>query len=117
MCIRDRYCALRENFVVWNNPNNSCADDVLQYQVYFTPAGSDLPILIATISNPADTSYLHIPSQTTIGCYTVVALDSVGNTSTGQIAACVDSCVEYNLPNIFTPDGDGINDLFHPCDL
>lgn len=109
-------CILESNYLVWNNPNNSCADDVLQYQVYFTPVGSDVPVLIATITNPSDTTYLHSNLSSTIGCYTVFSIDSAGNKNVTPNTFCVDSCVQYNLPNIFTPGEDGLNDLFHPCD-
>ena len=27
---------------------------------------------------------------------------------------CTESCPDYVLPNIFTPDGNSINDIYHP---
>jgi len=109
-------CLEHENVLVWNNPNNSCADDVMQYQIYFSPGNTDQYVLIATMPTANDTVFIHTGLVTTIGCYKVLAVDSTGNASQDAIKFCVDSCREYHLPNIFTPDGDNVNDLFHPCD-
>jgi gliding motility-associated-like protein len=27
---------------------------------------------------------------------------------------CVDQCFNYEIPNVFSPDGDNINDVLHP---
>ena len=48
------------------------------------------------------------------GCYAVSAIDSVGNESILSNVVCVDDCINYSLPNVFTPNGDGINDLLKP---
>ena len=38
-----------------------------------------------------------------------------GNESEPSTIACIDNCEGYyELPNVFTPDGSGANDLFHP---
>ena len=47
-------------------------------------------------------------------CYSITAIDSAGNESTTSDTICADYCPKYELPNIFTPNGDGINDLFVP---
>jgi gliding motility-associated-like protein len=110
-------CIDEENGLSWNNPNLSCADDVKYYKIYFySPATNDYA-LIATINDPNVTTYVHANLTSLAGCYKVTAVDSTGNESTDAVEFCVDTCREYALPSVFTPNGDGINDLFHPCDL
>ncbi|TAE84362.1 MAG: gliding motility-associated C-terminal domain-containing protein, partial [Bacteroidetes bacterium] len=48
------------------------------------------------------------------GCYYVAGVDSVGNESFPTNTTCIENCPEYVLPNVFTPNGDGRNDLFIP---
>ena len=48
------------------------------------------------------------------GCYAVTAIDSSGNESKIVTTTCVDNCPRYELPNVFTPNGDNQNDLFTP---
>jgi gliding motility-associated-like protein len=61
--------------------------------------------------------------QSIAGCYYVTALDSLNlwpdgllhqNESDPSNTLCVDNCPEYSLPNVITPDLDGINDVFIP---
>jgi gliding motility-associated-like protein len=109
-------CLLIENQLVWNNPNHSCADDVVAYKVYYTPyILNDYSVIYNSIS-PNDTSYLHSGISSIVGCYYVTALDSFGNESDPSNLACVDidSCNIYRLPNVFTPNGDMFNDYFIP---
>jgi hypothetical protein len=49
------------------------------------------------------------------GCYYVTAVDSAGNVSGGSSIVCMDECGGagsggYDIPNVFTPNGDDIND-------
>jgi len=41
-------------------------------------------------------------------------VDSLYNESKIVSRVCVDNCIYYKLPNVFSPDNDGINDLFQP---
>ncbi|MCF8296861.1 MAG: gliding motility-associated C-terminal domain-containing protein [Saprospiraceae bacterium] len=109
-------CLNIENTLTWNNPNNSCADDVVKYEVYYSSQTNGDFTIITIISNPNDTVYIHSGLKSIAGCYSVVAVDSFDNKSVFSNVVCVDidSCDLYSLPNVFTPNGDGYNDFFIP---
>jgi gliding motility-associated-like protein len=98
----------------WDVPADTCGDDVASYQVYFSPTGKPPFLLMATINDPSTGSYEITDSVSVAGCYYVTATDSTGNESEPGAVICVDYCPLYELPNVFTPDGDGFNDEFHP---
>lgn len=110
-------CDLEETYLTWTNPNNSCADDVTRYNIYFAPFEGDSLTLLMTINSPNDTTFIHKDRGSIAGCYYITAIDSIpyNNESLPSNIACIDNCDGYyELPNIFTPNGNIINDLYHP---
>ncbi len=104
------------NNLSWTNPNEVCENvtDVEQYNIYYTPTkGGDFS-LIETITFAEETTYEHQPDVGIAGCYVVTAIDSSRNESPFSNIVCVDNCPSYTLPNTFTPNGDGTNELFKP---
>ncbi len=101
------------NYLSWSNQDDTCAFDVNHYYIYYGSDSANLAFLDSTISKD-DTTYQHILTQSLAGCYAVIAIDRVGNQSKYSNIFCIDNCPYYVLPNVFTPNGDGQNDLFHP---
>ena len=62
---------LRENTLTWTNPNNLCADDVMSYNLYYTPIEGDEMVLIETFDNSLDTIFTHNNNGSVAGCYAV----------------------------------------------
>jgi gliding motility-associated-like protein len=109
-------CFVALNQLIWTNPNNmNCGtDDVVSYNIWYTPVEGDPLTIIATVLVSSDTVIVFSNLTSVAGCYAVTALDTFGNQSSMSNLVCVDNCPEYNLPNVFTPNGDDINDNFIP---
>ncbi|MBL4669290.1 MAG: gliding motility-associated C-terminal domain-containing protein, partial [Flavobacteriales bacterium] len=129
-------CQLQQNTLQWTNQNFGCADDVVQFNIYKKDSLNGEYELITTVSNGVETSYLYENVLSIVGCYVITGVDSVGNESFFSDSVCVDNpngacegnvgcvfnanetgegaCFVYRLPNVFSPDNDGRNDVFIP---
>jgi gliding motility-associated-like protein len=109
-------CDLQQNILSWPLPSDTCPVDIAKYYIYYSPVSTQPPALIDSVLNMFDTTYTHSPQSSVVGCYSISAADSVGNVSQMSNVVCVnyDACVVYKLPNVFTPNNDGTNDLFVP---
>lgn len=104
------------NELVWPNPNLVCdeTNDVIAYNIYYGELIGEEFVLIKTIEGAENNRYEHMPANGILGCYQVSSIDENGNESLVSNTVCVDNCPLYELPNTFTPNDDGSNDLFVP---
>jgi gliding motility-associated-like protein len=102
------------NILSWTNPNRTCADDVIRYKLYYSPVMGENLDSLSGISPATDTVFYHRfePGVSLAGCYAVSAIDSFGNESPLSVIICVDQCSLYELPNVFTPNNDNLNDVY-----
>ena len=66
------------------------------------------------IGNTSDLFYTDFSLLSFARCYVVTSVDGFGNESLTGDTVCVENCPIYELPNTFTPNGDGQNDLYTP---
>jgi gliding motility-associated-like protein len=115
-------CLIPQMTLHWNRP--SCTDDVTGYRLYYTPVRGLAYELVATFDDPMDTVYMvnaDSSGNSIAGCYVVTALDSLNLWPNGQYqqnesafsdSICVDNCPFYDLPNVYSPNGDASNDWY-----
>jgi len=106
-CQKDSY----SNIIYWSRAvDASCRNDVRSYNVYATSTKGGEFSLIA--ENVRDTFYIDANLLSFARCYKVAAVDISGNIGELSDEMCVDNCPYYELPNVFTPNDDDLNDLF-----
>ena len=103
-------CDSLYNKLSWAIPDPVCLQDIAGYKIYSKLKSADSLTLLLTINDKNVFSYKHFPGETISACYSISAFDAVGNESAKSSAICVDSCNFYEIPNVFTPNGDNIND-------
>ena len=108
-------CGEAYNHLKWEYANDPpCAYDVTGYKLYYSPTSEESLELLAEFEGRYDTAYNHYTEGSLTGCYYVTAVDSFQNESSPSVRLCLDECSNYSLPNVFSPNNDGINDLYVP---
>lgn len=96
-------------------PEDECDNsDIVSYNLYYAPYGGaeNLQLLADGLT---EMEYLHESLLFVTGCYAVTAVDDFGNESELSNIECItENCPFYELPNVFTPNNDGSNDLLKP---
>jgi gliding motility-associated-like protein len=107
-------CDSLYNEIHWSVPD-SCREDIYAYRIYYSPdLQQELQVIDSVLAEQNQFWYRHYPEQSMAGCYFVTAVDSFYNESPFPVKTCIDECSYYELPNVFTPNNDGINDFYHP---
>jgi hypothetical protein len=100
------------NTLNWKRPADpGCQVDISSYAIYYAAKVGDefkkLPVVVK------DTFFVHTNLPSFAGCYKIAAVDRAGNESKElSKEICFDNCPYYELPNVFTPNGDKCNDVF-----
>jgi len=111
------YCIETRNQLDWHFNDTVCTSEIEFFRIYYSKLAEDNFKLIAEVKNPLQRSFNDNRQQLAFsqaGCYMITAVDSFGNESGFSKQACVENCPQYELPNVFTPNGDGINDKMVP---
>lgn len=113
----DSDCENGWNKINWTSPNSTCPDnpdDAISYRLYYTPQVGTPVALIGEFPDINTTEAFYENLISVAGCYALTTLDSAGNESDFSEAVCVDNCPIYELPQVFSPGNDGVNDFFVP---
>jgi hypothetical protein len=99
------------NTLTWKKPLDAiCKTEVSSYSIYYssTVGGEFIKLPVAV----TDTFFVHKNLPSFAGCYKISSVSRSGQESELSESLCFDNCPYYELPNVFTPNGDQCNDVF-----
>lgn len=97
------------NKLSWQSPENDCRIDIDYYEIFSGDAINGDYTLLATVRA---SSFEHSGLSSFARCYRIRAIDTRGIAGPLSEPVCNENCPNFLLPNVFSPNGDGCNDLF-----
>ena len=91
-----------------------CSAAVAYYRVYYRPAPAEAFVLLDSTRSGSVLSYNHRNVPRPGGCYAVQAVTAGRVAGPRSNEACQEECQLFLLPNVFTPNGDNLNEVFKP---
>lgn len=106
-------CDLGYLRIDWTDVKLQCngSDDIYKYILFYKETSDQDYTLIDSMSSNS-TAYVNDNNGFISGCYKVAAIDKKLNVSLPSTEFCVDNCPIFELPNIVTVNGDGVNDFY-----
>jgi gliding motility-associated-like protein len=113
--IKDPFSIISNKLFWQNQPYTAeCDSDIVSYTIYYFQEKTENLNDFKKIGTSIDTFFVYENPLNLSGCYVLTASDQYGNEGEFSNIVCTDNCIYYELPNIFTPNGDGVNDFFVP---
>lgn len=99
------------NSIFWTLKDQSgCRKDIVSYKIYSSASSEGEYAFIKQIAK--DTFFIDGGLTSFARCYRIAAIDGLGQEGPLSDSVCNDNCPYYELPNVFTPNGDEYNDTF-----
>jgi len=102
------------NELNWSKSKDCKDDDIVGYNLYYASGPGKTETKVKTINGANLNNTRHASQSGLAGCYRITAFDANGNESKPSEQVCSVNCPVYELPNAFTPNGDGKNDIYRP---
>ncbi|MFC2123405.1 gliding motility-associated C-terminal domain-containing protein [Bacteroidota bacterium] len=115
--LENKSCNFNDFFhiIEWgfDEEGNNCEGnpDLRGFEIWFSENCIEEEYVL--IDEVRDDTYVHENLNSFKGCYRIRAIDRSGNEGEFSNTIFFDNCPNYHLPNVFTPNKDDVNDLFH----
>ncbi|MEQ9286479.1 MAG: gliding motility-associated C-terminal domain-containing protein [Cyclobacteriaceae bacterium] len=113
--ISDKGCFFSDytNILTWElDLSPECEDDIASFNIYYSQDENGLFELVG--ENETGSQFAHGGLASFKGFYYITSVDRSGNQSQPSDTIRFDNCPNFEMPNVFSPNGDGKNDLFSP---